>query len=151
MTDTDTTREAVERLAAAADLHGNVADQRSNRGRAEHHYATAATLRALLAAKERAEAELSAFKAAHDIGRPKEGFRELVWREAQAFYENEDAALRAVAAERDAARAEAAKMREAVVEIRRIASLPGFDAAEQRRAIWKRANEAALAQEPGHE
>jgi hypothetical protein len=35
------------------------------------------------------KAELEAFKACHDIGRPQDGFRELVWRDARDFYEDE--------------------------------------------------------------
>lgn len=60
---------------------------------------------ALLAEREALKAELSAHKAAHDIGQPQAGYREMVWREAQAFYENESEALRSIAAEREALRA----------------------------------------------
>ena len=41
----------------------------------------------LLARAEKAEQELSAHKAVHNIGLTQEGYRELVWREAHEFYE----------------------------------------------------------------
>lgn len=48
-----------------------------------------ADIAALRAERDRLAAELSAFKAAHDIGAPKDGYREMIWREAQAHYEAE--------------------------------------------------------------
>lgn len=41
----------------------------------------------LISRAEKAEQELSANKAVHNIGLPQEGYRELVWREAHEFYE----------------------------------------------------------------
>ncbi|BCB18022.1 hypothetical protein OCUBac02_09160 [Bosea sp. ANAM02] len=41
----------------------------------------------LLSRAVKAEQELSAHKAVHNIGLPQEGYRELVWREAHEFYE----------------------------------------------------------------
>lgn len=137
MSDVDTSREAVERLAGDVDDHA--ADCRSNvethmdlnhpnsakafAKMAAHHERTAATLRALLAERDAALRDAAAWKsAAHTAGNYREEERaraETAEAERDAAIESGAEQLVLVAELRDqldAARAEVARLREVVAD-----------------------------------
>jgi hypothetical protein len=75
----------------------------------------------LKAERDEARATISAFEACHGIGRPQDGYRELIWRDAAAHYEEIAAdEARAAKAQRDSLAAKLAEAEQERAELRLI-------------------------------